>query len=157
MVDVQEEGLGRWPVAIETPVAWGDMDAFGHVNNAVYLRWFESARIAYFERTGVASRMGDAKIGPILARATVDYRLPLRYPDTVRASATVLSLGRTSFVMGYRVTSAAHQGAVAAEGEGVIVMLDYRGGGKVPLDDEVRARIRALEATASSTGGSATG
>ncbi len=36
--------LGKWPVTVELPVQWGDMDAFGHVNNAVYLRWFESRR-----------------------------------------------------------------------------------------------------------------
>ena len=48
--------LGRWPVAVDLPVQWGDMDAFQHVNNTVYLRWFETARIAYFERTGLSDR-----------------------------------------------------------------------------------------------------
>ena len=53
------ETLGRWPVTLEIPVQWGEMDAFGHVNNVVYLRWFESVRIAYFERCGVLE--GDRK------------------------------------------------------------------------------------------------
>jgi acyl-CoA thioester hydrolase len=142
--------LGRWPVTIELPVLWGDMDAFDHVNNAVYLRWFESARIAYFERVGVIARMTAEGVGPILARASVDYRAPLRYPDTVRVAATVTRLGHSSFVMGYRVTSAAHGGAVAAEGEGVVVLVDYRRGGSVALDDATRAAIAALEAGAPS-------
>ena len=46
--------MNRWPVTIELPVQWGDMDSFGHVNNVVYLRWFESARIAYGNRIGLA-------------------------------------------------------------------------------------------------------
>jgi acyl-CoA thioester hydrolase len=138
----------RWPVAVEIPVAWGDMDAFSHVNNTVYLRWFETARIAYFERTGVIDRMKREGVGPILARATVDFRLPLRYPDTVRAAARVSRFGTTSFVMNYRVTSAAHEGATAAEGEGVIVLVDYAKGGKVAIDDATRRAIEALEAGA---------
>lgn len=149
---MSEEALGRWPVTIEAPVAWGDMDAFQHVNNAVYLRWFESARIRYFERTGLVDRVKREGIGPILGRATIDYRLPLAYPDTVRVAATVVRFGTTSFVMGYRLTSAAHGGAVAAEGEGVIVMVSYRtGGGKVPLDEDTRRAILAFEATGKET------
>ena len=146
------ESLGRFPVTVEIPVQWGDMDAFGHVNNAVYLRWFESARIAYFERLRLIERGGVAGVGPILARATVDYRIPLRYPDRIRASATVTKLGNTSFTMGYRVTSEGNAGAVAAEGEGVIVLVDYAKGGKVPLDDELRKRISDLEEAAGDGG-----
>jgi acyl-CoA thioester hydrolase len=85
-------------------------------------------------------------VGPILARATADFRLPLRYPDAVRAAATVSRLGRSSFVMAYRVTSAASAGATAAEGEGVIVLIDYAKGGKVELDEATRRAIAALEA-----------
>src|SRR4051812_27249954 len=58
----------RAMVTVEIPVAWGDMDAFGHVNNTVYFRWFESARIAYFEKIGLNERMKRDKKGPILAR-----------------------------------------------------------------------------------------
>lgn len=140
--------LGNWPVTAEVPVAWGDMDAFQHVNNTVYLRWFETARIAYFEAAGVLERMQREQIGPILARATIDFRIPVKYPDTVRVEATVLKLGRTSFVMGYRVRSRAHAEAIAAEGEGVIVMIDYRTGNKLEFDDALRGRILALESGA---------
>ena len=46
----------RYPVSIVIPVAWGDMDAFQHVNNVTYGRWLESARIAYFRRIGFMSQ-----------------------------------------------------------------------------------------------------
>ena len=132
-----------YPVTVEIPVAWGDMDAFGHVNNTIYFRWFETARISYFEKIGLNERMRRERVGPILARTSCDYEKPLEWPDTVRASASVVKLGNTSFVMEYRVTSAKH--GDAAKGEGVIVMIDYAKGGKVPLDAELRARIEALE------------
>jgi acyl-CoA thioester hydrolase len=137
--------LERWPVSIELPVAWGEMDAFQHVNNVAYLRWFESARIAYFEATGMLSRMKDTGVGPILARATLDYRRPLTYPDRVKVDCTIASLGNTSFVMKYRVRSLG-QDALAAEGDSVVVMVDYRSGAKVPIGDALRTAITSLEA-----------
>src|SRR3954462_9780666 len=92
-----ESTLHKWPVTIELPVQWGDMDSFGHVNNVVYLRWFESARIAYFERVQMMAEM--PRLGPILARQSIDYRIPLTYPDRVRVSCGVASIGNTSFVL----------------------------------------------------------
>jgi acyl-CoA thioester hydrolase len=139
------EAAALFPVVVEVPVAWGEMDAYGHVNNAVYLRWFETARIEYFRRAQVEERMKTEHIGPILARATVDYRRPVVFPDTVRVEARVPKLGTTSFTMTYRLTSQA-QGAVAAEGDSVVVMVDYRSGAKVPLDDLLRQRIADIEA-----------
>ena len=140
--------LGRFPVSIEIPVAWGDMDAFLHVNNVVYLRWFESARIAYFERCGLIARMKADGVGPILARTSIDYRIPLAYPDTVRASCTVSAFGKTSFTMDYKIVRATHPGEEAASGSTVIVLVDYRKGGKVPLDESLRQAVLALEAAA---------
>jgi acyl-CoA thioester hydrolase len=137
--------LGTWPICIRLPVQWGEMDAFAHVNNVAFLRWFETGRIAYFERVGLLTLMERTGQGPILARTTIDYRLPLAWPDTVTVHATVARLGTTSFTMGYRVTSEAQGGAIAAEGEGVIVLVDYRGGGKVALPDDLRSAILALE------------
>ncbi len=137
--------MHRWPVTIELPVQWGDMDSFGHVNNVVYLRWFESARIAYFERAGVLSQMPD--IGPIQARQVIDYRIALRYPDRLLVSTTVTRLGNTSFTMGLRLRSHANDRAIAAEGEAVIVMVDYRNNRKIPLSEDLRKRIADLEAT----------
>ena len=139
--------LGRWPVAVEIPVAWGDMDAFNHVNNTCFLRWFETARIVYFDRLGLTDGVKKAGTGPILARQAIDYRLPITYPDSVRVATTITRLGTTSFVMAFRINSSARAGAVAAEGEGVVVMLDYNRGESVPLGDELRRAILALEAS----------
>ena len=119
------------------------MHSFGHVNNVVYLRWFESARIAYFERASVLSQMPD--LGPILARQEIDYRAPLAYPDQVLVSCTATRLGNTSFTLGLRLRSEKRQGALAAEG--ISVMMDYRNGRKAPLGDELRKRIAELEAS----------
>lgn len=136
--------LGSFPVKVEHRVAWGEMDAFGHVNNANYLRWFESARIAYFERVAVSVGAKDASPWiPILGRATVDFRKPVSYPDTVTVEASVVKFGTTSFTMAYRAVSAAL--GLAAEGEAIVVLLDPATGAKTPIPAELRAAIEQLE------------
>jgi acyl-CoA thioester hydrolase len=145
------ETLSRWPVTIELPVQWGDMDALGHVNNVVYLRWFESARIEYFYRSGLWGRR-EQGIGPILARSTIDYRVQLTYPDSIRASCTVSKLGNTSFTMTTRLRSRKHDRAIVAEGESICVMISYETGAKIPLSDELRQQIYALESSAPEPG-----
>jgi len=125
-------------LTVRVPVAWGDMDAFQHVNNTVYLRWFETARIDWFERVQFRSAGG---AGPILARTEIDYRLPVTWPDTIAVAVGVLSVGRSSVTLGYRITSEKLGGAVAAEGLTVIVLFDYGAKQSVPLDDALRARV----------------
>lgn len=135
--------LGSFPVKLEHRVAWGEMDAFGHVNNANYLRWFESARIAYFEKIAMSVKAGDLSPWvPILARATVDFRKPVTYPDTVTLEATVTKFGNSSFTMAYRAVSAAL--GLCAEGEGVVVVLDGSGQ-KIVLPEALRAAVERLE------------
>ena len=146
---MSDSQLGRWPIRLEIPVAWGNMDALGHVNNTIYLRWFESVRIQYFERIGLNLSGGD--VGPILARQEIDYRRPVTYPGTVVAETTVSRIGRTSFVMPFRIAS--HQGGdLVAEGEGIMVTMDYVRGETIPVPDEVRDAIIALEAQGAQRG-----
>src|SRR5262245_20383692 len=74
----------EFPVVIEIPIAWGEMDAMQHVNNIVYFRYVESARMAYFERIGFLEHQRVTGVGPILAWTNCRFRRPLTYPDTVR-------------------------------------------------------------------------
>ena len=137
----------RYPVSIDVPVAWGEMDAFAHVNNTVFVRWIESARIVYFDRVGMLERMRQDGVGPIQARTEIDYLRPVVWPDRVRVEVSVTRIGGKSFVMTYRIWSEAQEAEVA-RAETVIVMFDYRANRSVPVSDELRRRIEALEASA---------
>ena len=139
-----EELLQDFPVKIKVPVAWGEMDAFQHVNNVVYFRYFESARIAYFDAIAVMKVMEATGVGPILAETRCRYRIPLTFPDNLIVGARVSSLAPKGFMMQYAVASRRH-GQLAAEGDGRIVTIDYARGGKVHLPKAVRERILALE------------
>ena len=141
------ELLKTYPVVIETPVAWGEMDSLQHVNNIVYFRYFESVRIAYFERLGLMDYMDETGVGPILAATECQFRIPLTYPDTVSVGARVSEIETDRFVMHYVAVSHQHEKA-AAEGEGLIVAYDYRARRKATLPEEIRRRIETLEAAA---------
>lgn len=141
-----EEILAPFPVVISLPVVWGEMDAFNHVNNIVYFRYFESARIAYFERLLLLEYQRAHGIGPILGQIGCRFKFPLTYPDTVRVGVRVTEIGADRFVMEHVVVSERH-GREAARGEGVAVSYDYAAGRKTALPPEIVARIRALEGT----------
>ncbi|HYO98653.1 MAG TPA: thioesterase family protein [Pyrinomonadaceae bacterium] len=139
-----QELLETFPVVIEIPVAWGEMDSLRHVNNIVYFRYFESARMAYFARLDYWTYMNETGIGPILASTGCKFRAPLTYPDTVSVGTKTSQLEDDRFVMKY--TAVSHSlGKVAAEGEGLIVSYDYRALRKTALPEEIKARIRSLE------------
>lgn len=133
-----------FPVVIDTDVRWGDMDAFNHVNNVAYLRYFESGRIAYFDALELADFFGLDGIGPILAETSCRYKFPLTYPDRVSVGVRSEKLGEDRFTQQYVLVSHRH-GRVAATGDGIIVTFDYSANRKAPIPDRVRERIEALE------------
>ena len=139
------------PLAMRSPftsaqaVAWGEMDALGHVNHAVYLRWFENCRFVYFDRLGFVAYHHQHAIGPILARIEVDYLRPVVFPDTVLISTQVSQVRNSSFRMEHVLWSCRSQVAVA-KAVGVIVMVDYANDARATrVPEPLRAALRALE------------
>ena len=80
----QPEALHGFPIVIRIPIQWGDQDAFGHVNNTVPIRWFESARIAYLEQIGLSDKGSAGALGPILAAISCNYKTRLLEVKIVR-------------------------------------------------------------------------
>ena len=134
----------EYPVLLKQPLIWGDMDAYEHINNTVYFRYFEDARIAYFEKIGVNEYKREHNLGPILASTRCDFRLPLTFPDNIQIVATVEDLKEKRFTMKYKVFSERYQ-ALAAEGEGLVVFYDYNHGKSCLIPDSIVAEIKALE------------
>lgn len=145
--DTIKELTQDFPVVIETDVRWGDMDAFKHVNNVSYLRYFESGRIAYFDALELADFFGLDGVGPILAETSCRYKFPLTYPDRVSVGVRSENLGEDRFTQQYILVSHRH-GRAAATGDGTIVTFDYTANRKAPIPDRVRKRIEALEGRA---------
>ncbi len=138
--------IGGYPVSLELPVFWGDQDAFGHVNNNAYFRWFESARIALSQRIGLLDLYRAEKIGPILASVACDYRRQITFPDTIHATVRVTRIGRTSLGLEHLIVSQSRR-AVAAEGRSTIVIFDFRSNQPHPIPQSIREAIEKLAAS----------
>jgi len=147
-----DEILKGFPVIVEFPIAWGEMDSQQHVNNVVYFRYLENARIAYYDRVGAWQLMKDKGVGTVLAATDCRYKVPLTYPDTVSVGAKITKMESDRFTMEYRVVS--HRlGKLAAEGKGVLVAFDFQQNRKTALPDELRKNILALEASVADSPG----
>jgi acyl-CoA thioester hydrolase len=120
-------------------IRWRDMDAFRHVNNAVYLTYLEEARDEWFlEVLGNGLLLNDF----VLARCAVDYRSPLTQDDGwVDVELRCTRVGRSSVTTGERVI-AVSDGRVAAEAEGVLVHYDWKSRASKPLSEEIATAFR---------------
>lgn len=140
----RHEALAAFPVVVEIPLLWGDQDAFGHVNNVVYLRWCETARVEYLHRVGIWVPLPPRGTGPILASIRCDYKRVLNYPDTVHVGARVTRIGNSSIRMEHCIASESLD-AVAAVADSTIVLLDYACQRPITVPPETRERIGTLE------------
>ncbi len=136
--------LAGWPIRIEVPVYWGEMDSYEHLNNTVYLRHFESVRVVWFERIGLDRMKDERGIGGILAETRCRFRAPVTYPDRLVVAGRTVELGEDRFRMEYRIHSL-RLDRTAAEGEGTIVIYDYRAGRKTAIPADLRAAIERLD------------
>ncbi len=136
--------LAGFPVVLKIPVQWGDQDAIGHVNNVIPLRWYESARITYFETIGIGTGHQGSGKGIILAASHCNYRLQIAYPDNVFVGTRVARIGSTSLTFETEVVSEA-QGQVAVDGDSVVVMFDYDRQCKETVSADLRSAIEHLQ------------
>jgi acyl-CoA thioester hydrolase len=118
------------------PIRWGDMDAFGHVNNTVYFRYMEQVRISWFEHLGMIGT-GKAQ-GPVIVNASMDFLRQLHYPGDVIGRMSVGKPGRSSFDTGFELTRADDPGTVYARGAARCVWIDYAAGRSVPIPEPLR-------------------
>src|SRR5437868_8326202 len=97
--------LAGFPVVVELPVAWGDMDSYRHVNNVVYFRYFENARLEYFRRLDWFEYERQTGVGPILAATQARFRKALTYPDTILVTARAVSVESDRFHLEHIIVS----------------------------------------------------
>jgi acyl-CoA thioester hydrolase len=130
------------PFSVPVEVRFRDLDAIGHVNNAVYLTYIETARVAYWLH--VTGRTGLGAIDIILARVEVDYRSPVALGEGLDVTVRCVSMRRASFTLEFKVTERG-SGRLAAEARNVAVYYDYASKRSLPIPEEIRRRIRAQD------------
>lgn len=122
------------------PIRWGDMDAYGHVNNTVYFRYMEQARVEWIEGMNVPVRPGGS--GPVIINASCTFLIPMNYPGNVEVRTFSGPPGRSS-VQTYVEMRLEGDERIYAEGAAKVVWMDTQTGKSVPLPDHVRAVLEA--------------
>jgi acyl-CoA thioester hydrolase len=103
------EDLDLFKLKIEIDVRWGDMDAFKHVNNTVYLKWVEAARVEYLREHIVGDDLRNHRLGPILARTDIRYIYPITYPDRVTVGFRVAEIRDDRLMCECKIYTHEHQ------------------------------------------------
>lgn len=139
-----KQTLEDFPVIIELPILWGDMDAFQHVNNTRFFRYFETARIAYIEKLGLRQVMETTGVGPILAETSCKYILPLHYPDTISVGCRTRDLNDSEVYQEYLIKSSRSE-KPAALGTAKIVAFDFNQLQRTSFPEDIQLAIRRME------------
>lgn len=120
-------------------VRWGDMDAYGHVNNALYMRYLEEARVQFLAEIG-ATMNGDGN-DPVIINVGCTFLRPISYPATVIVKTYVGEIGRSSFMTWYELSTTDNPELICSEGYSKVVWMNHNSGRSVPLPDAIRNSI----------------
>ncbi len=116
------------------PIRWGDMDAMGHVNNTVYFRYFEQARIEWFLAIGTPADPAQ-QFGPVVINAHCAFLRQMRFPGDIEVATFVGAIGRSSFETIQEIRRIDQPDVLAASGGAKVVWIDYRLEKSVALPD----------------------
>lgn len=132
----------QFPFWVPIEVRWGDMDAMGHVNNSIYFRYCESARIALLRSLNITSRAEGSLCGPTLVTTSCDFKREVKYPALLDVGVRVEHLSRRSFAMQYGMFFAGTE-ELAAVARSVNAWVNYAEMRAVELPAELRAALAA--------------
>ena len=129
------------------PIRWGDMDAMLHVNNTVYFRYMEQARISWIESWGVGTTAEQSE-GPVIATAGCRFKRPLKYPGSVEVRVFAGEVGRSSMPTYYEMRRTDDPETIYATGEALFVWISNETGRPVSFPEPVRERLRGNQGSA---------
>ena len=126
------------------PIRWGDMDAMMHVNNTVYFRYMEQARISWMETWGSAGGAVSANEaeGPVIANAACRFKRPLKYPGSIEVRLFAGQIGRSSLPTYYEIRRTDDPATVYATGDALFVWISNVTGKPAAFPDRLRQRLR---------------
>lgn len=131
-------------VKVDLEVRWGDMDALGHVNNARFLTYFETGRIAYLSMVRPDKRLTEEGVTQVLARVEVDYLRPVEWPAALQICVRAVRVGTTSLEFEHLAIDKS-TGLACALGRAVLVSYDFQKKTKAPILKAVRERVREID------------
>lgn len=136
--------LEQYPINTSINVAWGEMDALQHVNNVVYFRYFETARIDFFNQINLLEDLQKTAVGPVISENQARYKRPVTFPDTLVVGVSISDINDDRFMMHYHVFSQTQQ-AVTTIGSSQVVMFNFKTGQKAQLTPQLLDALKTYQ------------
>tara|TARA_B100000795_G_scaffold207675_1_gene161144 strand:+ start:53 stop:487 length:435 start_codon:yes stop_codon:yes gene_type:complete len=134
----------QYSVSTEIKVKWGEMDAFQHLNNTVYIRYIEDGRIDLFEKLGMSSNMKNLSIAAILASIQCDYLAPVTYPDTIIVFSKATPTGAKKIEIEHKLWST-KQNCLVAKSSSVGVYYNFKTSKSCNIPDSVITKLTTIK------------
>jgi acyl-CoA thioester hydrolase len=125
----------KFPFPIKQQVVWGEMDAWNHINNVIYFRYFETGRVEFFNKTNLWQTFIDENIRIVVGKLECNYIQQIVHPAEIEISVGIKKIGNASLTVHHLVTC---NGNISAHGEGIIVATDPATGKSKPWSDKLR-------------------
>jgi acyl-CoA thioester hydrolase len=120
----------------EIDVRWGDMDAFGHVNNTCFLRYLEEARLAWF--TGMNTKWQCDEYGPVVVNINCNFRREIQWPCRLLVTLDARLASEKRVVLEHTIIDTKDSAVVYSDASLVLVWIDRQSGKSIPLPQAVR-------------------
>lgn len=137
--------LGTFHSRLALRLDWSEMDMFGHINNVMYAKYVQAARVNYWEMVGLNSMFNQSHEGPLLASIQLQFKQPLFYPGNIVVWSKVKFIKNTSFGLTHIVLNEKNE--VCAISDDIIVMYDFNKNEKIRVSDWMRKKIEEIENT----------
>lgn len=128
----------KFPFPVIQQVAWGDMDAFNHINNVMYFRYFETGRVEFFNKTNLWQTYINEGIKIVVGKLECNYVREITHPAEIEIAVGIKKMGNSSLTVHHKISC---NGIIAAHGEGIIVATHPATGKSTPWTDKLRAEF----------------
>lgn len=135
--------MEKTSTALTLRIDWSELDLFGHVNNVMFYKYIQAARVRFWEQIGLYDQFKNDGIAPLLASATIDFKKPLMYPGNVIIQYTPAFIKNTSFGLEYSLLNDKNE--IVAFGRDTMVLYDFNKNEKLNIPDNLRENINKLK------------
>jgi acyl-CoA thioester hydrolase len=132
-----------FPLELKLRIDWSELDLFGHVNNVMFMKYVQAARVNYWEQSGIYHEFKENKIGPMLVSTACQFKKQLMYPGEVTIRSGMEFIKNTSFSIHHKIFD--QHGDVVAEAQDVIVMFDFNKNEKTAVPQVMRDAAALIE------------
>ncbi len=129
----------RLPYIFKQYIAWGEMDAFQHLNHIMYLRYFENARVEFLKDLNLWNPEEKSNFGPVIAKLEVEYLKQVRYPEFLDVTIGILNLTSRSFVIGCTMWNQKNE--IVFTGKGNFFWINFSTNKILTLPEEIRNKL----------------